>query len=216
MESRTYGQPCPIARSLDVLGERWTLLIVRELLLGPKRFKDLLAELPAMGANRLSGRLKGLESHGVIAKRTLPPPGDATVYALTEVGERLRSVVVGLAVWGAALPMDERIDLRGGRAELLALVRCGLAPAALSEGVYETYAFQIGAERFHVVADDGDVLPRSGPPPLEADVTVECVLPTFLQLVGGVITPAHARREGQARIEGPAAAVGRAFAILAR
>jgi DNA-binding HxlR family transcriptional regulator len=216
MESRTYGQPCPIARSLDVLGERWTLLIVRELLLGPKRFKDLLAELPAMGANRLSGRLKGLESHGVVEKRTLPPPGDATVYALSEVGERLRPVVVGLAVWGAALPMDERIDPRGGRAELLALVRCGLAPAELSAGVYETYGFHIGEERFHVIADDGDAIPRSGPPPLEAEVTVECDLPTFLQLVGGVISPARARREHLAHIEGSTGAVRRAFAILSR
>jgi DNA-binding HxlR family transcriptional regulator len=216
MESRTYGQACPIARSLDILGERWTLLIVRELLLGPKRFKDLLAELPAMGANRLSGRLKGLESHGVIEKRALPPPGDATVYALTEAGERLRQVVVGLAVWGAALPMDERIDPRGGRAELLALVRCGLAPAERSAGVYETYGFQIGEERFHVIADDGDATPRSGPPPLEADVTVECDLPTFLQLVGGAITPARARRELLARIAGPPDAVNRAIAILGR
>ena len=103
--------------------------------------------------------------------------------------------------------MDERIDPRGGRAELLALVRCGLAPAELSAGVYETYGFHIGDERFHVIADDGDAIPRSGPPQLDATVTVECDLPTFLQLVGGVITPAHARREHLARIEGPSAAV---------
>ncbi len=72
--TRSYGQMCPIARSLDVVGERWSLLIVRELLLGPKRFKDLLGELPAMGTNRLSDRLKALEADGVIAKATLPRP----------------------------------------------------------------------------------------------------------------------------------------------
>ena len=91
--TRTYGQMCPIARSLDVIGERWSLLIVRELLLGPKRFKDLLGELPAMGTNRLSDRLKTLEADGVIAKATLPPPGEAHVYVLTELGERLREIV---------------------------------------------------------------------------------------------------------------------------
>jgi DNA-binding HxlR family transcriptional regulator len=85
---------CPIARSLDVVGERWSLLIVRELLLGPKRFKDLLGELPSMGTNRLSDRLKTLEADGIVARATLPPPGEAQVYVLTDLGERLRQPVV--------------------------------------------------------------------------------------------------------------------------
>jgi DNA-binding HxlR family transcriptional regulator len=74
---------CPIARALDVLGERWTLLVVRELLLGPKRFTDLLTILPAMGTNRLSERLKTLQAAGVVTRRTLPPPAGAQVYELT-------------------------------------------------------------------------------------------------------------------------------------
>ena len=84
---------CAIARALDVLGERWTLLVVRELLLGPKRFKDLLTALPAMGSNRLGDRLKSLQAAGVIAKRTLPPTSGAHVYELTESGERLRPAI---------------------------------------------------------------------------------------------------------------------------
>src|SRR5687768_17359781 len=72
--TKTYGQMCPIARSLDVLGERWTMLVIRELLLGPKRFKHLLAVLPAIGSNRLAERLRGLEAAQIIHKTTLPPP----------------------------------------------------------------------------------------------------------------------------------------------
>jgi len=214
--SRTYGQLCPIARALDVVGERWTLLVVRELLLGPKRFKDLMARLPAMGTNRLSDRLKSLERDGVIAKRILPPPGEAHVYVLTDAGERLRPAVLCLATWGLERPVDERMDPRTARAELLALVRCGLAPPELTRGAHETYEFQIGEERFHVLVNDGDATPRSGSAPFAPDVTIVCDIPTLLMLDSGQITPARAKRERLARIEGPAAAVRRAFEIFSR
>jgi DNA-binding HxlR family transcriptional regulator len=214
--TRTYGQMCPIARSLDVVGERWSLLIVRELLLGPKRFKDLLGELPAMGTNRLSDRLKSLEADGVVAKTTLPPPGEAHVYVLTELGEQLRQPVVGLAQWGAGLPLDERLDPRTARAALLALVRCATASRDLTRGIRETYDFIIGDERFHIILDHDRATPRSGPAPVSADVTVHCDLPTLLMLDAGTLTPARARREHNAAIDGPTAAVRRAFAIMRR
>src|SRR5512132_3695807 len=107
--TKTYGQMCPLARSLDVLGERWTMLVIRELLLGPKRFKHLLAVLPAIGSNRLSERLRGLEAAGIIRKRTLPPPAAVAVYELTEEGERLRDPLIALGLWGLDLPVDDRI-----------------------------------------------------------------------------------------------------------
>jgi DNA-binding HxlR family transcriptional regulator len=214
--TRTYGQMCPIARSLDVVGERWSLLIVRELLLGPKRFKDLLGELPAMGTNRLSDRLKSLEADGVITKTTLPPPGEAQVYVLTELGEQLRQPVVSLAQWGVDLPLDERLDPNTARAALLALVRCATAPPHLTRGVRETYDFTIGDERFHIVVDHDRATPRSGPAPLSADVTVQCDLGTLLMLDAGALTPARGRRERNARIDGPAGAIRRAFAIMRR
>jgi DNA-binding HxlR family transcriptional regulator len=214
--TRSYGQLCPIARSLDVIGERWSLLIVRELLLGPKRFKDLLAELPAMGTNRLSDRLKTLEADGVITKTTLPPPGEAQVYVLTELGEGLRQPVVSLARWGATLPIDDRIDLSTGRGALLALVRCETAPAQLTRAVRETYDFLIGDERFHIIVDGSIALPRSGPAPISPDVTIQCDLMTLVMLDAGKLTPAAARRERGARINGAAPAVRRAFAIMRR
>jgi DNA-binding HxlR family transcriptional regulator len=213
---RTYGQMCPIARSLDVLGERWTLLIVRELLLGPKRFKDLLGELPAMGTNRLSDRLKSLEADGVIAKTTLPPPGEAQVYVLTDLGERLRQPVVSLAQWGAGLSLDDRLDPSTARGVLLALVRCATAPPELLRGVHETYDFTIGTERFHIIVANDRAIPRSGPSPVSADVRIDCDLQTLLMLDAGALTPARARRERNARIDGRADVVRRAFTIMRR
>ena len=96
MTKRTFDQNCPIARSLDVVGERWTLLIVRELVLGPKRYTDLREALPGIWTNLLADRLRQLESAGVIARRELPPPAARTVYELTERGRQLEPVLLAL------------------------------------------------------------------------------------------------------------------------
>jgi DNA-binding HxlR family transcriptional regulator len=207
---------CPIARSLDVIGERWSLLIARELLLGPKRFKDLLSELPAMGTNRLSDRLKTLEASGIVAKAMLPPPGEAHVYVLTELGERLRRPVVSLAQWGVGLPLNDRLDLSTARGILLALVRCETAPPQLTRGIRETYDFTIGAERFHILVENDRALPRSGPSPVTADVTIDCDVQTLLLLGAGALTPMQARRQRAAHIDGTTDAVRRAFDIMRR
>jgi DNA-binding HxlR family transcriptional regulator len=214
--ARTYGQMCPIARALDVVGERWSLLIVRELLLGPKRFKDLLGELPAMGTNRLSDRLKALEADGILAKTTLPPPGEAQVYVLTDLGEKLRQPVVSLARWGAGLPLDERIDPAGARGVLLALVRCATAAPQLTTGFREIYDFTVGQERFHIIVDRDQALPRSGPSPVSADVTIACDIQTLLMLDAGALTVTRARREHDAHIDGSRDAIGRALTIMRR
>jgi DNA-binding HxlR family transcriptional regulator len=97
---KRYAQHCPVARALDVIGERWTPLIVRELLLGPRRYTDLLAALPGVGTNILAGRLTDLQASGVVIKRTLPPPTPVAVYELTEAGEALAPVIDSLRTWG--------------------------------------------------------------------------------------------------------------------
>lgn len=147
-----------------------------------------------MGTNRLADRLKGLEVDGVITNATLPPPGAAQVYRLTELGERLRQPVVSLAQWGAGLPLDERLDPLSARGVLLALVRCATAPAELVAGIREIYDFAIGEERFHILVDNGQALPRSGPAPINPDVTIGCDLMTLVMLDAGKLTPAAARR----------------------
>jgi DNA-binding HxlR family transcriptional regulator len=98
---KRYDQYCPIARALDLVGDRWALLVVRELMHGPKRYTDLVDHLPGIGTNILAARLRDLEAAGVVTKRTLPPPAASRVYDLTEYGRGLRAALKELALWGA-------------------------------------------------------------------------------------------------------------------
>lgn len=109
--SRHYDDPCGVARALDVVGERWTLLVVRELLFGPKRFSDLARGLPGMSQNVLSQRLRELAGAGLVERRRIGPPVSGQVYELTERGAALRPVVIELARWGSRIPTTSRADL---------------------------------------------------------------------------------------------------------
>src|SRR5947207_11167291 len=102
---RTYGDRCGVARALDVVGERWALLVVRDLLLGPKRFTDLRAGLPHVSPDVLSQRLRELERSGVISRRTLPPPAGSRIYELTAWGRELEPAVLALGRWGSRAPL---------------------------------------------------------------------------------------------------------------
>jgi DNA-binding HxlR family transcriptional regulator len=102
--TRSYSDVCPIARALDVVGERWALLVVRELLLGPQRFSDLRRALPTASSNMLTDRLRELEGHGVLRRRKLPPPAGSSVYELTERGLELEPVLDALGIWGRGEP----------------------------------------------------------------------------------------------------------------
>jgi DNA-binding HxlR family transcriptional regulator len=104
---RSYGDSCGIARALDAIGERWALLVVRELLLGPKRFTDLRAGLPRIGPDMLAARLRELEDAGLVAQRRLPPPAARTVYELTEYGRDLEPVLHALGRWGSRRPLRQ-------------------------------------------------------------------------------------------------------------
>ncbi|AKM04619.1 winged helix-turn-helix transcriptional regulator [Burkholderia pyrrocinia] len=211
MQNKTYGQLCPMARALDVLGERWTLLLVRELLLGPKRFKDLLAILPAMGTNRLSTRLSTLVDSGVVRSTALPAPA----YELTPLGEQLRKPLISLGLWGLSLPVDERIDPMTARAELIALFLTGMSNPAASAGLQASYEFHVGAEVFHVLANNGEVLARSGPSAVPPDVSIQCDLETFTALALRQITPADALRKGRASLlQGQRSTFTQVFRVL--
>lgn len=100
MSSRSYGQHCALAKSLDVVGDRWTLLVVRELLDGPQRYRDLLSSLAPVATDMLASRLRDLESAGLVHKRTLPKPASAVVYDLTDEGRALEDVINAYARWG--------------------------------------------------------------------------------------------------------------------
>ncbi len=211
---RKYRQVCPVARALDVLGERWTLLVVRELLLGPKRFKELNARLPAMGTNRLSDRLKALSAQGVVARRTLPSPTDVAVYELTPLGEGLRPIILELALWGNRLPSDERVDPETARAELIALAVAAQSSHAASAGLHESYEFQVHEEHFHIAVDDGDVRVCSGVSPREPAIRASCDVRTFAQLAMGKLSPSHALGSSRISIVGKPATLTRAFRVL--
>ena len=103
--SRSYGDACAIARALDVVGERWALLVVRELLLGPQRFSDLRHALPGASSNLVADRLRELEGRGVIGRRKLPAPASSRVYELTEWGRGLEPILLALGEWGMHVPL---------------------------------------------------------------------------------------------------------------
>ena len=200
MGKRSYDQHCTVARALDVLGERWTLLLVRELLTGPKRFKDLLEGLPGIGTNLLAARLKALEEHGVVRRGTLPPPAGSCVYELTGLGRGLEPVVVALSRWGSRL-IEKPRDGDESRPAWVAMALRSLFEPGAAAGLREIYEFRIDGEAFHLRVDDGRVEVRQGS--AEApDVVVVGAADAFLSLVAGRLVPEEALESGEIRIEG--------------
>jgi DNA-binding HxlR family transcriptional regulator len=118
---RTYGDSCGIARALDIVGERWALLVVRELVHGPKRFTDLRSGLPRIGPDMLAARLRELEEAGVVCRATLPSPAASKVYELTEWGAELAPALVALGRWGSRAPMPDQPPPLGVDAAIVAL-----------------------------------------------------------------------------------------------
>ena len=142
MRKRSYDQYCPVAHALDLIGERWAMLVVKELMHGPQRYTDLAEHLPGIGTNILAARLRSLEECGVIVKRTLPPPAASRVYELTDYGRELKPVMRELAVWGARSlgpPTDEDELFDGWLANAIDTM---LSPFA-TEGTFE---FRVGDE----------------------------------------------------------------------
>jgi DNA-binding HxlR family transcriptional regulator len=198
VSTRTYGQHCGLAGALDLLGERWTLLVVRELALGPRRYGDLAAALPGIGTNLLAARLKALTEAGVVRQATLPPPANVRVYELTERGETLRAPLKALALWGYELLPAEPDDLAAARPSLAALTMAAAAdehgpPPPAARG---TFAFRVDEERFHVALGDGDARVRLGDPPTVPAATVATDRTTFFALATGALAPAEAPGTG--------------------
>ncbi len=212
MSRRTYDQYCAVARALDIVGERWTLLLVRELLTGPKRFKDLLEGLPGIGTTLLTTRLKELEGHGIVRRVTLPPPAGSRVYELTDLGRSLEPVIMALSRWGLRLlgaPRHED-DLQPGWA-MVALQSTLKPPAA--GGTREIYEFRIDDEVFYVRAEGEEAEIRQGPA-ADPDLIVGGDTETFLSVAAGRLSPAEAVDTGAIRAEGDREALARCLAML--
>src|SRR3954447_3511793 len=173
---RTYGDRCGVARALDVVGERWALLIVRELLLGPKRFTDLRAGLPHVSPAVLSQRLRELEEAGVLQRTTLPPPAGSRVYELTDRGLGLEPVVLALGRWGSAAPVPPG-EPRMSEDALVIALKTMIDPAA-ADGLEKRYELRLNQQRFRVDVADGGLDAARGPAD-GADATIEADVGTL-------------------------------------
>ncbi len=209
---RTYNQYCGLAAALDLLGERWTLLIIRELLIRPRRYRDLLADLPGIGTNLLAERLKFLVDEGLVRQRNLGGGSKRHTYELTETGEALRPVVLGLARWG----MDFVGDLSAE-----ATVRPSWAFLAV-EAMLDTeqvpteneqYEFRVDDQVFNIDVHDGTARASAGPAD-DAAMTAITDAATFVQIGGGRLSPLAAMVSGKLVLDGDIDAVLRCCALL--
>src|SRR4051794_13326243 len=209
---RTYGDGCSIAHGLDLVGERWALLVVRELLLSPKRYTDLRRGLPNASPNVLSDRLRELEERGIVTRRKLPPPVSVKVYELTEWGRELEPVVLSLGQWAARSPSrPSDAPIVSGDSVVLALRTMFDADAA--HGVRASYGVRFGEDHFRIdIADDALHVARGGAE--GADVTIDTDPGTLDAVLWGGRSLADAQRSGDLTIAGDHGAVERLIRLV--
>ena len=214
MPKRTYAQYCALARVFDVIGERWTPLVLRELRLGPRRYADLLDGLPGIGTSLLAVRLRDLEAEGIIRQRRLPPPAARNVYELTEDGAELAEALTPLARWGT-----RRMGRRGAdeifRLEWFLLYLRTAANMEATLGVHDVYEFHVDEHVFHVTVDDGRVDAHEGPAPSKPDVVITTDLDTLTLIGIGELDPADPDVAPRLSIKGDPHAAARSARILA-
>jgi DNA-binding HxlR family transcriptional regulator len=204
---RTYGDGCAIARALDLVGERWALLVVRELLLGPKRYTDLRRGLPNASPNVLSQRLRELERAGVVRRHKLPPPAGARVYELTEWGRELEEIVIALGRWGARSPMPPSDAASMSADSIILALRTRFDSRAAHE-LRANYELRLGDDRFRIeVADNQIEIARGGVD--QADGTIDTDPGTLDAVLWRDRPLTDAQRSARMTIEGDKAAVER-------
>ena len=200
MSKRRYGQYCGLARALEVVGERWALLIVRDLLGGPQRFTDLLNGLPGIPTNVLASRLRELEEVLVVERRAVPrTSGGGIAYHLTELGASLEPSVDALGRWGAKLLGEPRDGETFTLGSLMAALRATFQPRA-AKGVNVSYEMRVFHIVFHAIITRGSVEVAPGPLP-DADLVIDAG-PSFKALLARDITPAEALKGKLVRVEG--------------
>jgi DNA-binding HxlR family transcriptional regulator len=211
--AKRFDQYCPIAHAMSLVGERWALLVIRELLKGPRRYTDLAGGLPGIGTNVLASRLRELEAAGVVAKRRLPPPAASTVYELTDYGAQLEETLHALARWGArslGLPHTrDELDPDWGLNAFPAL----LYPERVRH-VTAVYVVRIGDEDvFTVGLDEGRLQVAMGAHG-EPDAALEMEFGTFYELGSGELDAAAAIEDGRLRVDGDRDAAVRFFEMF--
>jgi DNA-binding HxlR family transcriptional regulator len=196
--AKHYGQFCPVAHALELIGERWSLLIVRELINGPKRYTDLSAALPGIGTNILAARLRDLEQAGVLQKRQLPPPAAAKVYELTPYGEELREPLYALGRWGAKSLGPPREDEAMAPGWLVNAVRATCTGGSVPDTVF---ALRTDDEAVTARFEDEQLVVEPGLSD-DADVVIETDPSTLFCIAGGETRVADAIKAKDLKVTG--------------
>jgi DNA-binding HxlR family transcriptional regulator len=206
MAKRAYGQFCGLVRALEIVGERWALVIIRDLLVGPRRFTDLRHGLPRIPTNILSERLKELEEAGVVRRRILPRPAASVVYELTEYGRDLEDVVLRLGRWGArSMTVPRPGEIVTPDAMVLAMRACFQPEAA--RGLNLRYQLHVGPIALFVRIDEGRLQVALGAD-ADADLVIETG-PAIRALMAGELPPEQAIADGHVRLTGDPALLDR-------
>lgn len=200
MAAREYGQYCGLARALDVLGERWGLLIVRDLLSGPLRFGELQASLPRIPSNVLTNRLRELEAEGIVERVLLPAPARGTAYALTPHGRALEDTLIALGRWGATTLGDPRPGEVVTPGSFAMALRTTFRPEAAGARERVTYEIRMG-ELVVTAAVRGRTVDVMTGPGEDPDVVVETG-PAIKTVMTGEVTPDEAVASGAAHVTG--------------
>jgi DNA-binding HxlR family transcriptional regulator len=208
---RSYDDGCAAAHALDLVGERWALLVVRELLLGPKRFTDLRAGLPGTSPNVLAQRLRELEGAGIVRRRKLPPPAASRIYELTEWGKDLEPVIMSLGRWGVRSPSKPR-DAELSVDSLILSFRT-MFDAQRAEGLEASYELRLGEETFRAEVAEGRFEIERGVAD-RPDAIVETDSGTLAALVYEGRELAEALHSGEVRIEGDPELVARFLSLF--
>jgi DNA-binding HxlR family transcriptional regulator len=205
--TRTYGDGCAIARALDVVGERWALLVVRELLLGPKRYTDLRRGLPNASPNVLSERLRELEEAGVVRRRKLPPPASSRVYELTDWGLELEGIVMSLGNWAARSPTPPDDAPIASADSIILALRARFDPG-IADGLHAAYELRLGDDHFRIDVADDEIRVARGDAH-QADATIDTDPDTLGRVLWGGRSLTDAQRAGGMTVVGDKTAVKR-------
>lgn len=191
IEDRSYGQYCGVARALDLVGARWALLVVRELLLGPKRFTDLRGGLPGVSTNVLAARLRRLERDGILRRTVLPPPAASSVYELTEYGRELEPPLLALGRWGAR-SLGPREDYQALCSHWLALALKSFFHAESARGVRGVYEVRLRDGAFRLTVRNRLVEVAQVAGEADADLVLEADDDALVALLAGALGPGEA------------------------
>lgn len=205
MDRREYNQFCALAVALDHLGERWTLLVVRELLMGPKRYTDLRAGLPGVAANLLAARLRSLEDDGLVQRRRLPPPAASTVYELTDSGRELEPALLLLMRWGSTW-MTRPPEGAVVRASWLGMAMKSLVGPNDLKGIDADFELVAGDESVHLKVAEGR-LDVDGDLVSDPDARLIADARIMFRIAAGGTTLGDEVTAGRAKVEGGAAGV---------